>query len=47
MDITVLRSVFTLLAALSFFGIVVWAVARRNQTRFDAAAQLPFDGDIT
>ncbi|MDY0106294.1 MAG: cbb3-type cytochrome c oxidase subunit 3 [Giesbergeria sp.] len=42
MDITAMRIVFTLLSFACFLGIWVWAYARRNQSRFDEAAQLPF-----
>lgn len=42
MDITTMRIVFTLLSFTCFAGIWVWAYSRRNQSRFDEAAQLPF-----
>jgi cytochrome c oxidase cbb3-type subunit 4 len=45
MDINTLRSIVTLLAFAAFVGIVVWAWSRRNQARFDEAAQLPFRQD--
>lgn len=40
--ITDLRILATLASLAVFIGIVVWAYARRNRSRFDEAAQLPF-----
>jgi cytochrome c oxidase cbb3-type subunit 4 len=45
MDINTLRSIVTVMAFIAFVGIVVWAWSRRNQARFDEAAQLPFRQD--
>ena len=45
MDITTMRIVATLASLACFVGIWVWAYARRNQSRFDEAAQLPFQQD--
>jgi cytochrome c oxidase cbb3-type subunit 4 len=45
MNVNDLRSIVTLLSALAFAGIVVWAFSRRNQARFDEAAMLPFADD--
>jgi len=45
MDINTWRSIVTLLAFVAFLGIVVWAWSRRNQARFEEAAQLPFRQD--
>jgi cytochrome c oxidase cbb3-type subunit 4 len=42
MDINVLRSIITVLAFISFLGIVWWAYRRRSQKGFEVAAQLPF-----
>ncbi|GAB3358309.1 MULTISPECIES: cbb3-type cytochrome oxidase subunit 3 [Giesbergeria] len=42
MDITTMRVVVTLISFAMFIGIWVWAYARKNQTRFDEAAHLPF-----
>jgi cytochrome c oxidase cbb3-type subunit 4 len=42
MDINLLRSIVTLLAFLSFLGIVVWAYHRASRPRFEEAANLPF-----
>ncbi|MBX3610280.1 MAG: cbb3-type cytochrome c oxidase subunit 3 [Hydrogenophaga sp.] len=45
MDINTLRSVVTVISLLAFLGIVVWAWSRRNQARFEEAAQLPFQDE--
>ena len=42
MDITTMRIVATLASMGCFIGIWCWAYARRNQARFDEAAQVPF-----
>lgn len=42
MDVTTMRIAVTLLSFALFIGIGFWAYARRNQARFDEAAQLPF-----
>jgi cytochrome c oxidase cbb3-type subunit 4 len=42
MDINLLRSVITVLAFLSFLGIVWYAYRRRSKAAFAEAAQLPF-----
>lgn len=43
--ITTMRIVVTLASFVLFLGIGWWAYARRNQTRFDEAARLPFEQD--
>ena len=45
MDINLLRSIVTVAAFAVFIGIVVWAWSSRNRTRFEEAAQLPFEED--
>lgn len=45
MDITTLRIVATLACFATFLGIVGWAYARSNRARFDADANIPFQGD--
>ena len=45
MDINTLRSVVTVVAFLTFLGIVFWAWSARNAAGFDEAAQLPFKQD--
>ena len=42
MDLNDLRSAVTVVSMLTFVGIALWAWSRRNQARFDEAAQLPF-----
>lgn len=42
MDFATLSSIITVLAFVTFIGIVVWAMSRRQTKRFEAAAQLPF-----
>jgi cytochrome c oxidase cbb3-type subunit IV len=44
-DINTLRSVVTVLAFVSFMGIVIWAYSGRARRGFEEAAQLPFDED--
>ena len=45
MDLTTVRTTVTLLSMACFVGIFWWAYARRNQARFEEAAQLPFQQD--
>ena len=45
MDINILRSIVTVVTFAVFIGIVWWAMARRNQARFEEAARLPFGQD--
>lgn len=45
MDITTMRVIVTLTSFACFAGIWIWAYSRRNQVRFDEAAQLPFQQD--
>ena len=45
MDVTTLRIAATLACMAIFIGILYWAFARRNQARFDEAAQIPFQQD--
>ena len=45
MDINTLRSIVTVLTFACFVGIVLWAWSRRNQDRFEEAANLPFRQD--
>ncbi len=42
MDLNDLRIVMTLVTLCVFIGIVAWAWARKNKSRFDEAALLPF-----
>lgn len=43
MDIDTLRAVYTLVAFLTFLGIVLWAYSGARKSRFEEAARLPFD----
>jgi cytochrome c oxidase cbb3-type subunit 4 len=45
MDINFLRSIATVLAALAFIGVCVWAYGSKRKAGFDEAAQLPFADD--
>jgi cytochrome c oxidase cbb3-type subunit 4 len=45
MELGALRSLVTLLSLVLFVGIVWWAYARRNKSRFDEAARLPLSDD--
>ena len=45
MDTTTMRVIVTLLSFGCFIGIALWAYARSNKSRFDEAAQLPFEQD--
>ena len=42
MDINDLRSISTVVSLITFVGIIWWAFARGNKSRFDEAANLPF-----
>jgi cytochrome c oxidase cbb3-type subunit 4 len=44
-DINTLRSLVTVLAFVSFVGIVLWAYSGRARRGFEEAAQLPFAED--
>jgi len=44
-DLTTLRVAATVLCFALFLGIVAWAFARRNASRFEEAAHLPFEQD--
>ena len=43
MDVNTVRETFTVLSFVIFIGIVMWACSARNKSRFDEAAQLPFN----
>ena len=45
MDINDARALMTVLAFVSFLGIVFWAYSGKRKARFDEAARLPFDDD--
>jgi cytochrome c oxidase cbb3-type subunit 4 len=45
MDINFLRSLVTVLALVSFLGIVWWAYGPSRKRRFERDALLPFEGE--
>jgi cytochrome c oxidase cbb3-type subunit 4 len=45
MDMVVIRSVMTLVAFLTFIGIIAWAWSGQRKADFDEAARLPFDNE--
>ncbi|WP_281081807.1 cbb3-type cytochrome oxidase subunit 3 [Variovorax paradoxus] len=44
-DLTTLRITATVVCFALFVGIVIWAYSRRNASRFQEAARLPFEQD--
>ncbi len=42
MDFATLGSIVTVLAVITFAGIVIWTMSGRQDERFDAASRLPF-----
>jgi cytochrome c oxidase cbb3-type subunit 4 len=46
MDISLIHSVWTVVALVLFVGIVIWAWSGKRKQRFDAAANIPFDEDV-
>ena len=47
MDINDIRTIVTVLAFLSFVGIVLWAWSGKRQAAFEAAARLPLEEEET
>jgi len=45
MDINDMRSAITVLAFLSFVGIVIWAWSGKRKAAFEEAARLPLEDD--
>lgn len=45
MDVTIFRSLITVLCFVAFIAIVFWAYSARQRERFDEAANLPFADD--
>jgi len=45
MDINDMRAAITLLAFITFIGIVLWAYHAKSRRGFDEAANLPFADD--
>jgi cbb3-type cytochrome oxidase subunit 3 len=46
MDINDIRSAVTLLGFVSFIALVRWVWTAKRASAFEAAAQLPFAGDV-
>jgi len=46
MDINDIRSAVTLLGFVSFIALVRWTWKAARRQEYDAAAQLPFEGEI-
>lgn len=44
-DVNTLRTLATVTSFITFVGIIGWAYARKNQSEFDKAANLPFEQD--
>ena len=45
MDINDLRSIITVVAFVTFIGIVLWAYSDRRKQAFDEAARLPLEDE--
>jgi cytochrome c oxidase cbb3-type subunit IV len=45
MDLNTLRAGITVVALITFLGIVAWAWSSRRKADFEAAARLPLDED--
>jgi cytochrome c oxidase cbb3-type subunit 4 len=45
MDLVMIRSVMTLVAFLTFVGIICWAWSGQRKADFEEAARLPFDNE--
>ncbi|MBI5462808.1 MAG: cbb3-type cytochrome c oxidase subunit 3 [Gammaproteobacteria bacterium] len=45
MDLTTLRSIFTVLVFATFIGVWIWAWSSKRKQAFDEAANLPFIED--
>lgn len=45
MDINDFRGLATVFTMIAFIGVVVWAYSRKRKSRFDEAAQLPFEDE--
>lgn len=45
MDINTLRGLSTILIMIAFAGVCWWAFGRKRKSRFEEAANLPFDDE--
>ena len=46
-DMTIVRSLFTVIAFALFIAVVLWTWSSSRRTAFDEAAALPFNDDIS
>jgi len=46
MDITLLHSIWTVLALVAFVGIVIWAWSGKRKPGFEQAARMALDDDL-
>jgi len=44
-DLNTGRSIMTVVALVTFIGIILWAYSRKNASQFEEAAKLPFEQD--
>jgi cytochrome c oxidase cbb3-type subunit IV len=42
-----IRGIITLILLLAFLALTIWIASGRNKHRFDAAARLPLEEDLT
>ena len=47
MDYEIVRSLTTVVMLLVFIAIALWAYSSRQRARFDEAAQLPLEDELT
>ena len=45
MTFTLFQSLWTIVVMVTFLGIVFWAFSSKRKSRFDEAAQLPFEDE--
>ncbi len=45
MDINDLRALATVLTTVAFLAVFLWAYSKKNKSKFDEAANLPFADD--
>ncbi len=45
MDINTLRGISTILVMIAFIGICLWAYSSKRKSKFDDAANLPFEDE--
>ena len=47
LDINLLRIAVTVIAFITFIGILIWTYSQRNKADFQTAAMLPFNEETT